>query len=263
MSSICCGEDATRPRFEVYYRIRLATVKPAAAARRRLTKLASIDKKEIEELQARFRYVEEDAAGPYVLTTDQVMLSSLTAAGWECAIDDSCLIAEAQRIEDFKQLLGCAVEVLYDEAWLDQEEARIRAGLVARFGVNHPQLEVYAQNELAQVNPDLYFDWLEGRVDLQEEVIFSDFIREAKRMQHDGLSAFIERLSMWYGEGIYAEVFDRRGGVDVSKYRCIVWDFKPIWRGAALRHGAPWALCLRIQVYCDSVVAMHLCKVVG
>ena len=90
---------------------------------------------------------------------------------------------------------------------------------------------------------------------------FSDFIRAARDLNDPELNAFIGLMGSWYGEGQYARVFDRLGGIDLRKYRCVNWDFKPlIGDGQVDRRFVKalfGAVMMRIHVYCNDVTTLR------
>ena len=261
VSDMLRGDEASRPHFELYFIIHLVSFRNTAGERVALRSIGDIDDEPLQLLRSDFAYIEQhDGGGVYILAKTTEVVVGLGRRGYECLVDDKEMMVEAQRLADFKQVIAAGGRAIYDPDFVEQKRQEIRERLSRRYGEDDPKIDEYISEDLQRINPDEFFESLVGLADMQEEIIFSDFIREAKRLNEPKLSDFVKRLGMWYGDGIYAEFFDRRGGVDLADYKVVNWDFKPIFPPLADRRfgmAMLGAVLTRIMVYCDSVLTMH------
>lgn len=256
------GDENFRPQFQVYHVIRIKSFPQDKVKTRRVPRnISDLGTENCQILRNDFKYLEEDELGPYVLAVDAKTMDTLLRREWDVKVDERYMIAETRSLSDFKQLLSASIKVQYDEAWRANQFHQVKAALAQRYGADHPEFEKYLVNDMERLDPVAYYNDLEGKVDLQGEIIFSNFIHEARRMNDPRLTAFLDRLTMWHGQGAYADYFDRRGGIDLSKYRLVVWDFKPIWKANdKFVYAMLGAVLTQIQVFCDSVLTLSLRK---
>jgi hypothetical protein len=256
------GDEVSRPKFYVYFVIRIKSyIQEKVNTRRSPRTMKDLGVENIKMLRNEFAYLEEDDIGPYVLSVGTKAADTLVSKSWEVEIDQECMIAESRGVSDFRQLLAAKVKVIFDDAWKAEQFTLIRDSLIARFGSDHAKFGVYLRECMEGLDPLIYYNAIDGKVDLQGEIIFSNFISESIKINDPRLKDFIDRLAQWHGSGLYADYFDRRGGINLADYRFLVWDFKPIWKANdKFVLAMLGAVLTQIQVFCDSVLTLHLRK---
>jgi hypothetical protein len=247
------GDLANRPYFEILYVVRLRAY-DQDGEQREIEEEADIDRAHRERLELDYEHIFTDHDGVHVLTDELASLTNLANDGWLAELDNSYLVLDVQSRRDFEIVRSSGAEILFEEDWLEEQEGRIRAQLVKAHGGNHPQLPRMIEQELANPDVEEYYEQMEGYAFMQQEVVFRDFIRAAKDIEHDGLNGFIERLHQWHSGGIYSDIFDKAGGPDLSRFKMVSWDFKPIMEQEQKFVGALLgAILQRVLIYCNSI----------
>lgn len=255
------GDARATPTFEVYRIVRIRSYQdPETHERRMIESPEDIDERPRDELQKRYRHVEHELAGieesgVFVLVEDRTDLDTLVAKGYEAEIDDTLMVLECETIDDYETCVKAGLRPYYDEDYLADLEQRFGDEFRQRFpGHDHEAIAEMVDREIEGLDPLRYWNHVVGRADLQREVIFSDFILAAKDLNQPTLNDLVDRLRPWYGDGMYADYFDKKNQVDMHAHRLFNFDLKPMFSTSSKLVTAYLAALLqRIATHYDGI----------
>ena len=178
----------------------------------------------------------EDHPGPdgepraCVLYRSATQERTLELEGFRTAVIPGAQVLEVAHREDLLLLTESGVAIEVPAAFL---EAR-RAALLAQARAAHPDaeaavLEAIASARLAEDDPRLCFDAIEGMALIQHEVFFSDFIRELEAWRDPSQSRPIAaRLSAYHGSGALAGFFDGETQFRLDEKRLATFELQEL-----------------------------------
>lgn len=259
------ADSGVEAKFQIFYQIRIRGTTDTKRQRDTLERVAQLTETERKRLRMDFSYLEEDAEGVYVLSTNQDAGKKLAFDGYEVDVERRFMLIEAAGEREWELIVGGGVRPLYEPEY----ERQLRLALVEEYenklgaGYDGRQIQSMIDEHLKTHDTMPYFKSIVGAADVQSTVLFRDFAKTLAQSGDQQLEDLRVRLAPYYGDGAYSGFFDAPTGFDLAAHEVHVWDFEDIFNGDIKLVGAlHGALLQMICAYCTHPKSANRKKVV-